>query len=400
MIEPNRVPPTDPRSAPTPNASHNVRRLTRGIVAAMIVTVWGALLVALGGFLVVYEIYLDLKAPDRPHWISGTPAEYIAQSIYVWHYRSLWQGRPDCSEFDAALVVVPKPGTARFQGAEFDTVIHVSPSRVRTQPPAKPAAPLVVMAGDSYTFGWGVNDDETYSWLLQEDYGYHTVNTGVPGYGTPGELLRLRRMGLLTKIDALVIQFCDNDWPVNQGFVRAPFRSPTAREAQSSWDELLAYHRQPVTYFNVLADVARYVRIESRGIHRIDALRSLLTTRPPPFGTSFKHRYYVTGETMAKDFVGVLDQFPELKRLPIIVFELVPNNGATGFTAALRSYTKDHPNVIPFSLQLRPGDFYRFDGHLTPHGQRAVAVQLAGALSQLFATHPATPGLAAAHPGF
>ncbi|HEX8920348.1 MAG TPA: SGNH/GDSL hydrolase family protein [Pyrinomonadaceae bacterium] len=47
--------------------------------------------------------------------------------------------------------------------------------------------------GDSITYGWSVNDEETYAWLLQEKLpDYEVVNFGVSGYGTLHSLIQLR----------------------------------------------------------------------------------------------------------------------------------------------------------------------------------------------------------------
>ena len=44
--------------------------------------------------------------------------------------------------------------------------------------------PVLVAAGCSFTFGWGVDDDHTWPWLLKENLpGYEVVNIGTNGYG-------------------------------------------------------------------------------------------------------------------------------------------------------------------------------------------------------------------------
>jgi hypothetical protein len=47
--------------------------------------------------------------------------------------------------------------------------------------------------GCSYTYGWSLNDDETYSWFLQERMPqYEIINFGVNGYGTAHSLVQFR----------------------------------------------------------------------------------------------------------------------------------------------------------------------------------------------------------------
>jgi hypothetical protein len=47
--------------------------------------------------------------------------------------------------------------------------------------------------GDSFTYGWGVNDEESYPWLLQEEFrDYEIVNFGVSGYGPLHSLIHFK----------------------------------------------------------------------------------------------------------------------------------------------------------------------------------------------------------------
>jgi hypothetical protein len=61
------------------------------------------------------------------------------------------------------------------------------------------------MFGDSFTYGWGINDADTYSWLLQERLpAYEVVNFGVDGYGTVQSLIQFRD-ALQTKKPKVVV---------------------------------------------------------------------------------------------------------------------------------------------------------------------------------------------------
>ena len=59
--------------------------------------------------------------------------------------------------------------------------------------PAPEAKKEIWIFGDSVTYGWSVNDEETFSWLLQEKSpDYEVVNFGVQGYSTLHSLIQLR----------------------------------------------------------------------------------------------------------------------------------------------------------------------------------------------------------------
>ncbi|MFT4797944.1 MAG: lysophospholipase L1-like esterase [Sulfitobacter sp.] len=67
-------------------------------------------------------------------------------------------------------------------------------------------APKVLMVGDSFTFGLGVNDEETFSYLLQQKTSQHQViNAGVPGYSP--EQIALRAIHLARLYQPEVIGF-------------------------------------------------------------------------------------------------------------------------------------------------------------------------------------------------
>ncbi|GEM_PF-2650966 len=56
------------------------------------------------------------------------------------------------------------------------------------------SGPLVIVTGASYTFGQGVNDEDTSPWLLQERLpGSHVVNVAAMAYGTDQALLAAER---------------------------------------------------------------------------------------------------------------------------------------------------------------------------------------------------------------
>ena len=60
--------------------------------------------------------------------------------------------------------------------------------------------------GCSYTYGWSLNDDETYPWLLQEKLPERRiVNFGVGGYGTINSLLQFREALKKEKTPTLII---------------------------------------------------------------------------------------------------------------------------------------------------------------------------------------------------
>ncbi|MEM8710113.1 MAG: SGNH/GDSL hydrolase family protein [Planctomycetota bacterium] len=75
----------------------------------------------------------------------------------------------------------------------------------------------IVCLGDSFTFGWGVEDDETFPVLVEEqlrsqvDVPVDVINCGLPGYNTYQELQLYRKLMSPLKPDFVVVAWYMND---------------------------------------------------------------------------------------------------------------------------------------------------------------------------------------------
>ncbi|MDF1838939.1 MAG: GDSL-type esterase/lipase family protein, partial [Planctomycetota bacterium] len=71
----------------------------------------------------------------------------------------------------------------------------------------------VVFLGDSVTWGWGVDDGERFSDLLEHRLGkgVESINMGVPGYGTGQQFWNLEKFGWRYQPDAVVLCVVLND---------------------------------------------------------------------------------------------------------------------------------------------------------------------------------------------
>src|SRR5262245_25339768 len=78
------------------------------------------------------------------------------------------------------------------------------------------SATQVVLVGDSFVFGLGVNDEQTVGAILARETPYWIVNLGVVGYGTDQELVKLEEFlsGLTNgnRIAAIIVFAFDNDF--------------------------------------------------------------------------------------------------------------------------------------------------------------------------------------------
>src|SRR5436305_1597582 len=103
--------------------------------------------------------------------------------------------------------LVYRPGTFRGvktygfgTGVVYDVHYSIDENGLRTAPDSlKQNGPLAMFFGDSFTFGAGVNDDETLPNAFSILSGMRILNFGVPGYG-PHHMLRLLERDIPKKI--------------------------------------------------------------------------------------------------------------------------------------------------------------------------------------------------------
>jgi len=77
----------------------------------------------------------------------------------------------------------------------------------------------ILILGDSYSFGNGVNLNESYSEYLRENFkdkNVEVINLAVPGYGISHEYMAFLEEGKKYTPDIILIQFSPNDWGIDQ----------------------------------------------------------------------------------------------------------------------------------------------------------------------------------------
>lgn len=342
--------PAPPRQRP------EGERLGRGALAALLVTV--VVLGSVGG-MGVLELTLAVLMAHPP---SRSFLNAARQYYYFWE-RRLIQFLPECSQYDAELTYTLKPGQCRFRNREFSTEIRANRAGFRSDADDQ-VAPAVVLLGDSYALGWGVPMDSTLAALVERRTGLSTLSAAMASYGTAREVLSLRRVNL-SAAKYLLIQYCDNDFNENLGYVRAGGRLQTLGRA--AYDSLVADHLQVTRYYP-----GKYLR------RLLPIARDVWLGRIGTLGPTTKRDYQREAET----FVQVLLLSPaRLDQLRIVVFELEPlvSNGPQ-FADALRQEVRRpvYPDwirtmaVVDVSPRLSQADYFVYDDHLRASGYAKV----------------------------
>jgi len=304
------------------------------------------------------------------------PLTGIGRELYLLD-RPYLQMLPEAMRWDPALGYTLRPGTFRFAATEFDTLYRVNSAGLRDDE-ASLEAPEVIVLGDSFAMGWGVDQEEAFPQVLERLLGRRVLNAAVSSYGTAREL---RLLGTLDASRAgwLVIQFCNNDYFENRRFVE---QGPGfAVQTEASYRAMVADHRRSSRYWP-----GRYAA--TLLARRAAALGRLLGLGSPPSVPDPSDP--AAQRAQVATLLEVLRRSPvDLSRFRIALFELNGHNRHRKlFTPLLRAALEDRSQpewlrqmlVLDLASRLDSRHFYVLDDHLRPSGHRVLAEELAAVI--------------------
>jgi hypothetical protein len=294
------------------------------------------------------------------------PLTPLARELYT-KDRAVVAALPDCARWDSELWYTLRPGGCTFENTEFRTTLAINSVGVRDSEEAL-HGPELIVTGDSFAMGWGVESEERYGERLARGLGLKELNTAIASYGTVRELALLKRVDL-SRVRLIVLQFCDNDFEENEAFEKNGRLDPLSRETFERLTNEYALGRRyrPGDYlFRALG--SRFWRLTARGAPE--------RREPDPDDPA-------TRRIEVETFCQVLEKSPvDLSRIPVVVLELNSYNlNATWFIPMLEKElaSRRHPSlsgrVFPVDVAsgLQPGDFFVLDDHLRARGHRTVA---------------------------
>jgi len=181
---------------------------------------------------------------------------------------------PACARFDPQLGYTLRPGKCLFCDYEFSTKYVINSLGVRDTEEAL-NSPQIVVVGDSYAMGWGVEQNETFAKIIEAKTGLTVLNCSCSSYGTVRELMLLKKVKR-ERMKYLIIQYCNNDYEENLSFLNSGNKLVTM--SREKYDELVKQNRgirkySPGKYlwsaakvisgnFNYLFKIGNYKQVE------------------------------------------------------------------------------------------------------------------------------------------
>jgi hypothetical protein len=295
------------------------------------------------------------------------------RQFFSWEYfyrRNVVQLDTGRARYDPELLYTLRPGRYTFSNVEYSTPYDVNSLGVRDDE-ASLAQPEIVVAGDSYAMGWGVQQDETFPQVIERRTGRRVLNAAVASYGTVREMRLLDRVDL-SRATTLVVQYCSNDFGENEEFEKHGNRHVPSGEQE--WLNAIAEQERVARYrpFRMVYDAAVYVKRGVEGRRRGGFEPS---SAPPDRAAALflNALMHASHADLSRLRIVVTDPDPD----PAFVRALVRAQVSPSYPPYVRAL-----NVVDVSGVLTPDVHYVLDDHLTARGHERIADALIAAIGR------------------
>lgn len=289
-------------------------------------------------------------------------AQMLARNYYMRKDRRIVQFQPDCAVYDPGVTYTLKPSARCIvENREHRVEYAANRAGLRDDDEALDR-PAIIFAGDSHAMGWGVAAADSFPKRVGANLGLRMLNTAISSYGTARELAMVERLKL-DGAQALVIQYCENDFDENTTLVNAG-RLDILPEAK--YRTLVDEHGRDTRYYPF-----KFVR----NLFSIARL-AMPWRKSPPVPSD-------TNAMEARAFLEVLlRHLPLLEGKAVVVLELNEHNRndakfVTGLGLLLSeprfAALKPLVTTVDASTVLTDADYYLLDDHMRPSGHAKVA---------------------------
>lgn len=278
--------------------------------------------------------------------------------------RSTIQMEPSCARYDKNLFYTLKPGSCNFSNLEFTNKFDINTLGTRDAEDAL-NDPEIVFLGDSFTMGWGVDQDSCYVNRIKHQTNRKILNAGISSYGTVRELKILERVQR-DSLKTIVIQYHPNDAEENKAyFENGNNLKISSREDYDNYSKEV--RARPNYFFGKhTAFIGKFI------------IKDFIESRK-------QWKKSEDENNDAKYFINALKHSPvPLQGIDIVVFEASNYNQSDSFLEQLRHEmeTNIYPDyikrikIINLGDILSDNDHYILDEHLNPTGHKKIADKL------------------------
>ena len=278
--------------------------------------------------------------------------------------RPLIQFDSSCAKFDSVLFYTLKPGKSTFGSYEFNNTYHVNSKGFRDSEEDL-YHPQVLFLGDSFTMGWGIDQDKTFASVFEQKSGLKCLNTGISSYGTARESFNLGKTDA-DSLKLMVIQYHDTDLEENRFWIK---NKRLGSKTPFDFDFQVKNNEKIKKYY-----LFKYLK---------DGIITLLT--PNPRQDPNKSEKVLVGEyekypEFLEDFYKICTQMREKYQGPIIFTFTGSFYTETGIVDVFKAYAEsnkiDNIYFVNLGQKLNTDHYFYLDDHLNQKGHQVVADEL------------------------
>ena len=297
----------------------------------------------------------------------------VMRHYYDMHDRKIIQFDSQYAHYDPELFYLLNEGEFYFENREFNNAYRINSAGLRDNESSLDN-PEIIILGDSYAMGWGVEQQETFAHLMEQMSGKKVLNAAVSSYGTVRELKVLDRLDL-DSVKYVFIQYCSNDYPENKNYY--DHGNEIQISNKTKFDSILFEHIENRKYYPL-----KHVISISKIIGR--RLRSEL------FSSEEKEidAHAVFEREM---LINALKSNAQTNvTFQLVLFNLSGRNSQTSVIDQTLAQMIQRDSVLQnmdfhvtaLDDQLNEKDYYILDEHINKHGHRKIAAELIKYINQ------------------
>lgn len=290
----------------------------------------------------------------------------VQKVYYRGGFRNIWQYNEDCYELDEDLIYKPKIGKCNFENVEFKTILNFDENgRIHNSSFNKNFKKIAVL-GDSHGMGWGVNDDETFSNLLQNFTQRKVYNLSVSSYATEIQIKSFLKHPDIDNIDTVIIQYDFGDLRDNLKFpIDTKLASKIYNEKRKNYLEIQKKALKRNFEFAVRAIISHYMPNKIKSFLKTYVIKNN------------KNTITIDDKEHKKNILIILKYYQEyLKDKKIIIFFTSGNGNTETPSNWIENNEYSTLDIEFIDIKLSNDNYFIIDDHINKKGHEVLAYKL------------------------